>query len=141
MVLLKTISLANESLKMDTLYIIWLYLILIIYILIINHYCDTYNTSDAVFPIGIRSQSSCAILFIWKRNKRDITIILTYSAMVIWSVTCVCENRLGHLGSIHQKAWIFLFISETKLALGPTQPPIQWRYFSRHISTTALTDR
>lgn len=33
------------------------------------------NTSDAVFPIGIRSQSSCAILFTWKRkNKVYITI-------------------------------------------------------------------
>ena len=110
------------------------------YILIINYYCSTYNTSDTIFPIGIRSQSSCAILFIWKRNKWDITILLTYSAWVIWSVTCVCvcENRLGHLGSIHYKAWIFLFTSAPRLDVGLTQRPIQWQYFSRHTSATAF---
>ena len=99
-------------------------------ILIKNHNCSTYSTSDAVFPIGMRSQSSCAILFIWKRNKWDITIIITHWARVIWSVTCVlcvcvcvCGNRLDNLGSTHYTAWIFLFTSASRLALGLTQSP------------------
>jgi hypothetical protein len=33
----------------------------------------SFYTSEAVFPIGIRSQSSCAILFIWKGNMVDIS--------------------------------------------------------------------
>lgn len=45
-----------------------------------------YNTSDAVFPIGIRSESSCAILFTWKRkNKSYITMNFEINIYKQWT--------------------------------------------------------